>query len=242
MKHKHLVTITLILMGVLLFLGSLAVWYVVRQRRLLASGDVEEFPNGVVLGEGYDSLVVPPTIPGVSPRSEEAEPPASEEAADSTQGMDSQSTTEAVRISAGSELERYITATHKVQKGDSFSLVSGFYWQDSYLWPDLYTQNADAMRTNDPDLIYPDEVITIYNRLGEGNNFSVEEREQVLQAYLEVYRAYKRLGTRKNNSVWALLWSAAKYDKNFLDNYANQLEPEDIRVAKQYIAEKGYLD
>lgn len=136
--------------------------------------------------------------------------------------------------------ERHVTGEHTVKKGEYFSLITGFYWEDVFLWPDLYIRNS--MRSDDPDLIYPDEIITIYNRLGTGETFSSNETSEVLEAYLEVYRIYKRLGDRKNNSVWSLLWCAARYDHNFLENYKDRIDPEDRAMAQKYIDEQGFLD
>lgn len=138
------------------------------------------------------------------------------------------------------KIERHITDVHTVKKGEYFSLITGFYWEDVFLWPDLYIRNS--MRSDDPDLIYPDEIITIYNRLGRGEKFSSNETSEILEAYLEVYKIYKKLGDRKNNSVWSLLWCAARYDHDFLENYKDQIEPEDRAMAQKYIDEQGFLD
>jgi hypothetical protein len=136
--------------------------------------------------------------------------------------------------------ERHVTGEHTVKKGEYFSLITGFYWEDVFLWPDLYIRNN--MRNDDPDLIYPDEIITIYNRLGTGEKFSGNETSEILEAYLEVYRIYKKLGDRKNNSVWSLLWCAARYDHDFLENYKDRIDPEDRAMAQKYIDEQGFLD
>lgn len=138
------------------------------------------------------------------------------------------------------EIRRYITGEHTVKKGESFSLITGYYWEDIFLWPDLYIRND--MRSDDPDMIYPDEIIKIYNRLGIGNTFSGQDTEEILEAYLQVYRVYKNLGEKKNNSVWSLLWCAAKYDHDFLDNYKDRIDPDDRAMAQKYINEEGFLD
>ena len=95
--------------------------------------------------------------------------------------------------------ERFVTGHHTVEEGESFSLVTGYYWDDIFLWPDLYIRND--MRSVDPDLIFPKEIIDIYNRLGNGDIYSDIETEEILKSYLKVYRIYKELGDVKNNSV-----------------------------------------
>lgn len=136
--------------------------------------------------------------------------------------------------------ERYIVDHHTVKKDESFSLVTGIYWDDVYLWPDLYIRNE--MESEDPDIIYPDEIIDIYNRLGKGDLYNDIEKDEILKAYIEVYDIYKELGPEKNNSVWALLYSGAKYDHNFLDLFSDRIDPEDKAMAQKYIEEEGYLD
>ena len=136
--------------------------------------------------------------------------------------------------------ERYIIGHHKVIKDESFSLVTGQYWDDIYLWPDLYIRND--MKSDDPDIIYPDEIIDIYNRLGKGDLYSEIEKDEILKAYIEVYDIYKKLGPEKENSVWALLYSGAKYDHDFLELFSDRIDPADKAMAQKYIDEEGYLD
>ncbi|MDC7219997.1 MAG: hypothetical protein PQJ59_08660 [Spirochaetales bacterium] len=138
------------------------------------------------------------------------------------------------------EISRYVVEKHTVEWGECFSLVTGDYWGDMFLWPDLYMLNDT--RSGDPDLIYPNEVLEIFNRLGEGDNYSAPEREVILEAYIDVYNIYKEIGDEKNNSVWTLLWCAAKYDNDFLDNYAARIDPADRAMAQKYIDEKGIID
>jgi hypothetical protein len=137
-------------------------------------------------------------------------------------------------------ISRYVVDKHTVAWGECFSLITGDYWDDMFLWPDLYMLND--MKSGDPDLIYPNEVIEIFNRLGEGNNYSAPEKEVILDAYIDVYLIYKDLGEEKNNSAWSLLWCAAKYDKDFLDTYADRIDPADRAMAQKYIDEKGIIE
>lgn len=138
------------------------------------------------------------------------------------------------------EVIRYVVAEHTVVGGESFSLITGIYWDDIFLWPELYIHNT--MRTSDPDLIYPDEIIDIYNRLGRGDEYSEVETGMILDAYIQVYDRYKSLGPGKDSSAWTLLWCGAKYSRDFLDIYADRIAPYDMEMAKRYIAEEGYLD
>ena len=138
------------------------------------------------------------------------------------------------------EIVRYVVDSHTVVGGESFSLITGMYWDDIFLWPDLYVHND--MKSGDPDLIYPDEIVDIYNRLGKGDEYTEAERELLLEAYIQVYDRFKAIGPEKNGSAWTLLWCGAKYDHAFLDKYAHRIDPQDLAVARRYIEEEGYLD
>ena len=147
------------------------------------------------------------------------------------------------RTESGAETDqiiRYVVKKHTVVGGESFSLITGIYWDDIFLWPELYVRNT--MKNSDPDLIYPDEIIDIYNRLGEGDEYTEVETSIILNAYIQVYDRYKSLGSRKDRSAWTLLWCAAKYSRDFLEIYADRIAPYDMEMAKRYIAEEGYLD
>ena len=138
------------------------------------------------------------------------------------------------------EIVRFIVDRHTVVGGESFSLITGIYWDDIFLWPDLYIRND--MKSEDPDLIFPDEIVDIYNRLGREDFYSDAERTTILDAYIQVYKRFKALGPHKNGSAWTLLWCGAKYDHDFLEIYAETIDPEDRAIAQRYIDEEGFLD
>ena len=135
---------------------------------------------------------------------------------------------------------RYITGKHRVLAGESISYIAGVHWDDIFLWPELYILNE--LISDDPDLIYIDEIVNIYNRLGQGNDYTEGETRHILDAYIEVYDRFKALGPQKNSSAWTLLWCGTKYDREFLSLYADRIEPQDMAMAEKYIVEEGYLD
>lgn|GEM_PF-709514 len=139
-----------------------------------------------------------------------------------------------------SQIKRYIVDKHVVLMGQSFSLITGIHWDSHFLWPDLYVHNN--MRSEDPDLIFPDEIIDIYNRLGTGNIYTQAERDAIMNAYIKVYDRFKALGPHKKGSAWSLLWCGAKFDENFIDKYSHRIASEDLAIVRQYVDEEMYLD
>jgi len=147
---------------------------------------------------------------------------------------------EPLSTSQETQNRRYVVDKHVVLMGQSFSLITGIYWGSYFLWPDLYVHNN--MRSEDPDLIFPDEIVAIYNRLGIENTYTQAERALIIDAYIKVYDRFKALGPHKNGSAWTLLWYGAKFDKNFLDKYSQRIDPDDLAIARRYVDEEGYLD
>lgn len=227
MEPKRLRNILFILFFILILLFGAWYGYDWLQEKRRQQDDIEEIIERDAGIQEEQSALEPESEKTVEQPVQEAEPEETDEPA-------------AEELSEDEKIHRYVTGDHTVKKGESFSLITGFYWDDIFLWPDLYIRNS--MRSDDPDLIYPDEIITIYNRLGAGDKFTGQETENILEAYLQVYRVYKKLGERKNNSVWSLLWCAARYDHEFLDKYSDRIDPEDRAMAQKYIDEQGFLD
>jgi nucleoid DNA-binding protein len=153
--------------------------------------------------------------------------------------------------------DRKIIETYNVKQGDSIFSISKKYWGNEYLWPDLYILNKDEYV--DPDLIFPNDKIVIYEKLGDPENFSEKQRDQIVQAYIGIYRIYRALGEadladgrakndnqkikfgekRINDSQWTL-YTAIRYDHDLLKKYENAIYPEDIELLNQYIERFGY--
>lgn len=149
-------------------------------------------------------------------------------------------TSEPSTSSQESQIRRYVVGKHVVLMDQSFSMITGIHWDSYFLWPDLYIHND--MRSEDPDLIFPDEIVDIYNRLGTKNTYTQAERALIMDAYIKVYDRYKALGPYKNSSAWTLLWCGAKFDTNFLNEYSHRIDPDDLTIARRYVDEEGYLD
>lgn len=136
--------------------------------------------------------------------------------------------------------KRRLIRNYSVREGDSVSGISRKFWDDLFLWPDMYTSNT--FKSPDPDLVYPREIVRVYERLGKGNTFSPNDLRILENAYLKVYRRYRSLPKKKQNSITLLLYGALKYDRNFLEKYRAQIAPDDVVRVKRFIKEKGTLN
>ena len=57
------------------------------------------------------------------------------------------------------------TSTHTVVKGDTLWDLSGKYYNNEWLWDNLYNANKEII--NDPNLIYPEQVLVIPEKNSE---------------------------------------------------------------------------
>ncbi len=138
--------------------------------------------------------------------------------------------------------KRVHVSDYSVRKNDWFARITGKYWDDLFMWPDLYTMNTDNLRSSNPDLIFPGEKVSIYESLTADGDFSEDDRKTLLSAYLKVYKTYKQIGERKDLAAAQLLASAVRYDKDFLENYSSVITLKDRQMAEKLIKEQAFLD
>lgn len=145
---------------------------------------------------------------------------------------------------------RQIIDTYTIKSGDSIFSIADRYWNNQYLWPDLYLLNQNEF--SDPDLIQPGQTLTIYEKLGDPDKFSRSQRQDIVEAYIGVYRIYRAIGEheisqgkntkgqkRIEDSRWTL-YTAVRYDHSLLSRYKDAIIPEDIEIVKKYIEKFGY--
>ena len=153
--------------------------------------------------------------------------------------------------------ERTVSARHTVEAGDTFYEISGSYWNDEHLWPDLYMLNRE--RFSDPDLVRPGDIVEIYPSLASDGELSAQDIEVLSQAYVDTYSVYRRIGiealergrergsrywiTRsriKINKAHWLLYSGHRFNRNLAAEYAERIDERDLRVVRDYLERFGY--
>ena len=153
--------------------------------------------------------------------------------------------------------ERRVVETHTVRRGDTFYELAGEYWGYPKVWPDLYILNRDAY--DDPDYISPGDQISIFNPIGNPAALTPSQTRAMLQAHVDTYKVYRSLGdhslerglqsgnrwliqrgrVRINKAHW-LLYSGTRFDRGFLDSYADQIDERDLRVVRGYLERFGH--
>lgn len=158
-------------------------------------------------------------------------------------------------LNSKSELikNRKILAEHEVKSGDSIFSIAKKYWENEYLWPDLYIVNQEEGSSfTDPDLIHPGQKIVVYDSLGDPEKFNKKQRDEIVKAYIGVYRIYRALGEediaqgrtvkgerRIDDSRWTL-YTAVRYDNELLEKYAQAIYPEDLELLHKYVEKFGF--
>lgn len=146
---------------------------------------------------------------------------------------------------------RKIIEEYTVKEGDNIYNIAKRYWGNEYLWPDLYIINKEKI--NDPDLIRKNDKLIIYEKLGDPEKFSKKQRDDIVYAYIGIYRIYKALGEmetakgnsakgnkRINDSRWTL-YTAVRYDNDLLDRYKDAIYPDDREFVLKQIERFGIV-
>lgn len=146
--------------------------------------------------------------------------------------------------------------SYRVTPGDTLYDVSRELWGNEDFWPLIFRRNA-------PPLDHPDRISPYSNlRLGiaplEDGALDREEREELLEGYVEAYQAYRHRGEEAlsiglnrsneyiiqrgrvlvNKAQW-LLYRGLVIDPDFLDEYASDIQDRDRRVVESYLKRFG---
>ncbi len=155
--------------------------------------------------------------------------------------------------------ERTVIERHTVESGDTFYEISGSYWNNEHLWPDLYMLNRE--RFPDPDLMRPGDIVEIYPSLASDGELSARDINVLSQAYVDTYRVYRTLGIEalergrergsrywilrsriKINKAHWLLYSGHRFNRDLATEYADSIDERDLRVVRGYLERFGYPD
>lgn len=155
--------------------------------------------------------------------------------------------------------ERTVSARHTVESGDTFYEISGSYWGDEHLWPDLYMLNRG--RFSDPDLMRPGDIVKIYPSLASDGELSARDIDVLSRAYLDTYRVYRTIGIEalergrergsrywivrsriKINKAHWVLYSGHRFNRDLAEEYADSIDERDLRVVRGYLERFGYPD
>ncbi|MBV6505697.1 MAG: hypothetical protein ILNGONEN_01261 [Syntrophorhabdaceae bacterium] len=113
--------------------------------------------------------------------------------------------------------------THRVALGDKLWALSGTYYRDPYLWPNIYRANTTAIKN--PDVLERDQQLALPVLYGPPEKLTAEDRRHLAEGYFLLYRHY-----RTHDPVLApfALWAAVRYNDRIKTEYAAELREDDL--------------
>jgi nucleoid DNA-binding protein len=113
--------------------------------------------------------------------------------------------------------------THRVAVGDNLWRISGTYYRDHYLWPNIYRVNTATILN--PDILQIDQSLDVPVLYGPPEKLTAADRRNLAEGYFLLYRYYK-----ENESSLApyALWAAVQYDAQIKIDRAVELSEDDL--------------
>jgi len=120
-------------------------------------------------------------------------------------------------------------ATHRVAHEDNLWKISGNYYRNHYLWPNIYRANIDAIKN--PNVLERDQQLAVPILYGPSEQLTGEDRRNLAESYFLLYRYYKT-----NDPALApfALWAAVRYEARIRLEYAAELREDDRAFLKAH--------
>lgn len=113
--------------------------------------------------------------------------------------------------------------THQVVNGDNLWGISGHYYVDPYLWPNIYRVNTDKI--SNPDLLTPAQILALPILYGTHEKLTPQDRRNLAEGYFLVFNHYKQ--TQKHLAPFAL-WAAVRFDRAILDTHKEAIGEDEL--------------
>lgn len=114
--------------------------------------------------------------------------------------------------------------SHQVVAGDNLWKISGRYYVDPFLWPNIYRANSTII--DNPDVLEMAQMLAVPVLHGQPNNLTPEDRRNLAQGYFLVFDYYKK--TAEKHLAPFALWAAVKYDPAILETHRDQISADEL--------------
>lgn len=117
---------------------------------------------------------------------------------------------------------------HSVKRGDKLWNLSNDYYNNAYLWPNIYRVNNEEIPN--PDILMIGYRIIVPPLEGTYLNLTSKDSVNISIGFYRAYEAYKAIGNE-----WAkyYLWVCRRYDKKTFQDIKNQVDKEDASFAEK---------
>lgn len=127
------------------------------------------------------------------------------------------------------EIPRTPGGLHTIMKGDKLWTIAEFFYNDPYLWPNIFRINLEALP--DPDRLIVEDVIEIPPLEGIAGDLTRRDLMDISEGYLLVYVNYRDNGKRDYTYY---LWVADQYLELDADNpHWDKINAEDLKAVEK---------
>ncbi len=130
---------------------------------------------------------------------------------------------ESIHSAATAPAAGFAGGTHEVIKGDNLWGISGHYYLDPYLWPNIYRVNMNKI--GDPNLLEPHQLLSLPILFGTFDHLTSEDRRNLAEGYFLVFNHYQQ--TQKHLAPFAL-WAAVRFDPAILETHKEAIGAEEL--------------
>ena len=115
---------------------------------------------------------------------------------------------------------------HNVQPGDNLWTIARDFYQQSYLWPNIYRVNLDEIKN--PNMLSLGKTLEIPSLQGKPGSLTEKDKKDIAEGFVEVYLVYKNMG--KENAHY-YLWVVNKWQaQEVIEKFKDQIKQEDLEL------------
>ncbi len=113
---------------------------------------------------------------------------------------------------------------HTVKPGEGLWTISRDFYNQAYLWPNIYRVNLNKIKN--PDLLSIGSEVQIPPLQGKPGNLTQKDIEEIAEGFIEVYLVYKKLGKKK---ALYYLWVVKKWNvTEVIDRFKDRIDETDL--------------
>jgi nucleoid DNA-binding protein len=111
---------------------------------------------------------------------------------------------------------------HRVALRDNLWRLSGNYYRNHYLWPNIYRANTATIKN--PDVLELDQQLALPVLYGAPERLTAEDHRNLAEGYFLLYRFYKAHAPALAPFA---LWAAVRYNARLKQDFAAELSEDD---------------
>jgi len=127
--------------------------------------------------------------------------------------------------------------THQVARGDNLWGLSGNYYHNHYLWPNIYRVNAATIKN--PDILEIAQQLELPVLYGPPQKLTAVDRRNLAESYLLLYRHYKQV---ESHLAPFALWAAVQYEARIKKDFAAEMREDDLAFLQAHTVSRALAE